>query len=238
MGINVNQFLVENFEPIMNLKFTSNFEKLLDKVAAGKVKWYNVLDEYYQQFNPMVLKLEKELTHIKDLSKHDKLIGIDPESGNEIYSTVAKYGPCLKIKDGDGWKYAPLKKDNITLDEALEIFQYPKTIGKIGASIVTLNKGKYGLYFKMGTKKIGIKDETKELTLEYAKNLFDGGDPYALKTFKLKNKVVYLKKGPYGYYFQLKFNNKSKKDKNISLPSNINPDKISVSSVKESFNEK
>lgn len=238
MGINVNQFLVENFEPIMNLKFTSNFEKLLDKVAAGKVKWYNVLDEYYQQFNPMVLKLEKELTHIKDLSKHDKLIGVDPESGNEIYSTVAKYGPCLKKKDGDGWKYAPLKKDNITLDEALEIFQYPKTIGKIGASIVTLNKGKYGLYFKMGTKKIGIKDETKELTLDYAKKLFDGEDPYALKTFKLKTKIVYLKQGPFGYYFQVKFNNKSKKDKNISLPSNINPDKVTLASVKESFKEK
>ena len=238
MGIDVNDFLIENFGPLMDIQFTANFEKLLDKVSNNKAIWYNVLDEYYQKFNPMVLELNSQLNHIQNLTKNDKLIGNYPETGEEIYSTVGKYGPCLKMKDGDGWKYAPITDEDgeITLEKAIKKFEFPKFLGKINNSPVTLNKGKYGLYYKIGTKKFGIKDTTKNPTLEYAKQLFNGDDPYSIKTFKLKDKTVLLKKGPYGYYFQVKYNNK-KKTKNISLPNNVNPDKITLDSVKSSFNE-
>lgn len=237
MGLNVNEFMVKNFEPIMDIKFTANLEKMLDKIAIGKAKWYNILDTYYKMFNPMVLELQEQSKHITNLTKNDKLVGIDPTTNQEIYSTVAKYGLCVKIKEDDKWKYAPVKdmeQDDITLEKAIELLEYPKNIGKIGNGIVTLNKGQYGLYFKMGTKKIGVKDTTRELNLDYAKELFDGGDPYALKSFKFKDKMVHLKKGPYGYYLQIVYNTK-KKNKNIPLSNKINPDKVTMESIVKVF---
>ena len=179
MGIKVNDFMVKNFEPIMDITFTAQLEKMLDKVAVGKAKWYNILDTYYKMFNPMVLELQEQSKHITDLTKNDKLVGIDPTTNQEIYSTVAKYGVCVKTLDDDKWKYAPVKdmeQDDITLEKAIELLEYPKTIGKIGNGDVTLNKGQYGLYFKMGNKKLGIKDNNRELDIEYAKELFNGGD--------------------------------------------------------------
>ena len=237
MGIKVNDFMVKNFEPIMDITFTAQLEKMLDKVAVGKAKWYNILDTYYKMFNPMVLELQEQSKHITDLTKNDKLVGIDPTTNQEIYSTVAKYGVCVKTLDDDKWKYAPVKdmeQDDITLEKAIELLEYPKTIGKIGNGDVTLNKGQYGLYFKMGNKKLGIKDNNRELDIEYAKELFNGGDPYAIKSFNLKDKMVHLKKGPYGYYLQIIYNSK-KKNKNISLSDKINPDKVTMESIQKSF---
>ena len=239
-GIKVNEFLVDHFAPILEIDFTAKLEKLLDKVASGKVKWYNVLDEYYNTFNPMVVELEKQLKHITNTHKTDVLVGIHPDTNEEIYSTIARYGLCIKMKDGDKLKYAPvnnIKQEDITLDIAVKLLEYPKNLGKIGKSEVTLNKGKYGLYLKMGNKKIGVKKEEKDIDLQYAKELFEGGDPYAIKSFKLKGKTVHLKSGPYGYYLQVVY--KSKKNKrNISLPKNVNIEKITLETIQNSFNDK
>lgn len=232
-GIKVNDFLVNNFEPIMETDFTVKLEKLLDKVASGKSKWYNVLDEYYQKFNPMVLKLQEETKHINNLTKNDILVGVHPETNNEIYSSIGKYGLCIKMLEGDKWKYAPVKsveQQDITLELAVELLVYPKTIGKIGKEIVTVNKGKYGLYFKKGKEKASIKDEDKQMDLEYAKKLFTSVDPYSIKEFKIDNNIVKLKNGPYGYYLQI---NKSKKTKNIPLGKNIDEKKIVLDFVKK-----
>lgn len=232
-GYKVNDFLVNNFNPIMEVDFTVKLEKLLDKVANGKIKWYNVLDEYYQKFNPMVVKLQGELNHIKNLTNNDIFIGKHPENNFEIYSSIGKYGLCVKILENDKWRYSPVKdkeQDEITLELAVSLLEYPKVIGKIGTEIVTINKGKYGLYYKKGNEKASIKDENKMNDLEYAKQIFTNEDPYSLKEFIVNGKKIKLKKGPYGYYLQFV---KNKKNKNVPIGKKIDENKINIEYIKK-----
>jgi DNA topoisomerase I len=230
IGIKVNNFLVENFMSIMDVDFTVNLEKELDKVANGKATWYNILGLYYDKFKPMVEELNEKNRNITDLNKTDEVFSKHPTLGCDIYMGEGKYGPYLKYMEDDKWKFTSIKdfnRDELTDEKIKELFEYPKYIGKINNSNVTLNKGQYGLYFKIGNKKCSIKNEDRELNIEYAKELYNTDDPYALKTFKFDKKTVYLKKGPYGYFLKVVF--KSKKIKNISLPNNIDVDTFNIS---------
>ena len=241
MGIKVTNFLVENFNNIMQIDFTAQFEKYLDKIAEGKAKWFNILDQYYKTFNPIVETIMQESKHLKSVNNTDKLLGNHPDSGLEIYTGVSKYGPYVKIlqdEDGKKWRYAPLKdikQEDVTIDDAIEILKYPKLLGKIGNAQVYLHKGQYGLYLKKANDTMSIKDKEmkeKDININYAKKIFSTGDPYALKSYKIKNKTVNLKKGQYGYYLQIKGSGK-KKNKNLSLPNSINPDTLTVDEILE-----
>ena len=240
MGVKVTDFLVKNFDVIMNIDFTAKFEKYLDKIAAGKAKWFNILDQYYKMFNPMVVKLHDEAKHLT-VNSSDVLLGKHPDSGLEIFTGSSKYGPYVKILEdveSKKWKYAPLKDkkpEDLTIEDAVNMLKYPKFLGKISNAHVYLYKGQYGLYLKMNKDTMSIKDKEMsedKIDIHYAKKLFDSGDPYAIKTFLIKNKKVNLKKGEYGYYLQIKGSGK-KKNKNMSLPNNINPDELTLEKVLE-----
>jgi DNA topoisomerase-1 len=240
MGVKVTDFLVKNFDVILNIDFTAKFEKYLDKIAAGKAKWFNILDQYYKMFNPMVEKLHDEAKHLT-VNSSDVLLGKHPDSGLEIFTGSSKYGPYVKILEdveSKKWKYAPLKDkkpEDLTIEEAVNMLKYPKFLGKISNAHVYLYKGQYGLYLKMNKDTMSIKDKEMaedKIDIHYAKKLFDSGDPYAIKTFLIKNKKVNLKKGEYGYYLQIKGSGK-KKNKNMSLPNNINPDELTLEKVLE-----
>ena len=227
MGETVNKFMNENFDPIMDVDFTAKFEKYLDKIAEGDAKWFNVLDKFYKMFSPIVEKLTEDLKHIDNLSSTDKLLGKDKE-GNEIFQGEGKYGPYVKIMNEGKWKYSPVKGENeLTLEDAIKLLEYPKYLGKHDKTDVYLHKGQYGLYIKFAGKSMSIKDkEASDIDLDFAKSLIDSGDPYALKTFKLKDKVINIKNGPYGYYAQL--DTKGKKKKNISLPAEVDPKELTL----------
>jgi DNA topoisomerase-1 len=236
MGKLVNEFMMKNFEPIMDIEFTANFESFLDKIADGKANWVTVLKTFYDKFNPMVEKLIDEAKEKKEKigSSTDKLLGTN-EDGLEVYTGSGKYGPYVKIKNEETnkWTYAPIKEidpKNITLEQALDILAYPKTLGKIGAGYVVLNKGPYGYYIKYGGKNYSIKteDDPNDVDIDYAKELIEAGDPYALKTFKLKDKVINIKSGDYGPYIQIV---SGKTKQNISIPKNYNLDEINVDDV-------
>jgi len=235
MGNEVNNFMMKHFEPIMDIKFTADMEKMLDKVASGKAKWYNVLDIYYKLFSPMVEELERTTVLIKNIKGEDKMIGMHPTLNLPIFLTKAKYGMCIKITENDTTRFASIddtKPEDITLEKALGFLEYPKHLGKIGSSIVTLNKGKYGLYFKIGTKIIGIKEG--EPTLEHAKEL--ANNSHDSNTFKIKNKTVVLKNGQYGYY--LSISHGTKKPTNIPVPKKIDINTITgkiVSSIIDNY---
>ena len=167
------------------------------------------------------------MKHIDNLSSTDKLLGKDKE-GNEIFQGEGKYGPYVKIMNEGKWKYSPVKGENeLTLEDAIKLLEYPKYLGKHDKTDVYLHKGQYGLYIKFAGKSMSIKDkEACDIDLDFAKSLIDSGDPYALKTFKLKDKVINIKNGPYGYYAQL--DTKGKKKKNISLPAEVDPKELTL----------
>ncbi len=236
LGIQVNDFMMKYFEPIMDVEFTATFETHLDKIAEGKANWVTVLKNFYDLFNPIVEKLNDQAKDkIKKIgSSTDKLLGTN-KSGLEIYAGSGKYGPYVKIKDEEHegkWKYAPLKDislDDVTIDDAISLFEYPKTLGKVGNAIVTLNKGQYGFYLKCAGKNISIKDiEPSDITIEYARKLIEAGDPYALKTFKVKDKILNIKNGEYGPYIQIV---SGAKKQFVSIPSNYSIENMNIDDV-------
>lgn len=227
LGINVNKFMSDNFINLMNVDYTAKFEKLLDKIARGKAKWFNVLKEYYDDFSPIVEKLSLKAPTVSNGDKTDIYIGKHPDNDNDIYSMIGRYGLCVKmieIVDGkETYKYAKVlncKQEDITIEMAVKLFEYPKHIGNIGKGVVNLYKGQYGFYIKMGKKTASVKDEN--ITIQEAKELFDK-EPGAIKTFDSNGKKVHLKKGQYGYYLNYK---KNGKNINKALPKNIDIDKL------------
>lgn len=238
LGKQVNDFMMKYFEAIMDIEFTATFESHLDKIAEGKANWVTVLKNFYDLFNPIVNKLnEQAKDKIKKTgSSTDILLGTN-EAGLEIYSGSGKYGPYVKIQDEENegkWKYAPLndiKLDDITLNNAIKLFEYPKTLGKVGNAIVTLNKGQYGLYLKCAGRNISIKDkdiEVSNINIEYARELIEAGDPYSLKTFKVKDKVLNIKNGNYGPYIQIVSGSNKQF---ISIPSTYSIENINIDDV-------
>jgi DNA topoisomerase-1 len=236
-GIIVNEFMIKYFDKLMDIKFTANFETKLDKIADGKENWINVLRTFYELFNPIVEQLNSEAKDkIKKIgSSTDTLLGID--NGKEIYIGSGKYGPYVKIKDESKWKYASIKDiDNITINKAVELLEYPKELGKIGNAIVLLNKGQYGLYLKYKNTNYSIKDTPLEnITMDYAKQLIESGDPYSLKTFKIQNNTYNIKKGEFGPYIQII--TKTKKE-NISIPTKYDINTINIDDIIEIITNK
>lgn len=229
MGEKVNTFMTGNFDPILQVDFTAKFEKYLDKIANGEAKWFNVLEKFYKMFSPIVEELNNNLGHIENLSSSDRLLGQDKE-GNEIYQGEGKYGPYVKIMEDGKWKFSPTDNTELTLEDAVKLLQFPKLLGKHEKANVFLHKGQYGLYLKHSNNSISIKDKEKNesnITLEYAKSLIDSGDPYSLKTFKLKDKIINIKNGPYGHYAQISVKG-GKKKKNVSLPAEVDPNELNL----------
>ena len=236
LGKQINDFMMKYFDPIMDIKFTATVETHLDKIAEGNANWVTVLKSFYDLFNPIVEKLNEQAKDKvnKIGSSTDKLLGLNGD-GLEIYTGSGKYGPYVKVQDPEGkWKFSPLKDislDDVTVDDAICLLEYPKNLGKVGKAIVTLNKGQYGLYLKCAGKNISIKDkelELSDITIEYARELIEAGDPYALKTFKVKDKILNLKNGNYGPYIEIVSGSKKQF---ISIPSSHSIENINIDDV-------
>ena len=232
MGKKVNDFLINNFTEIMDIEFTAKMEKLLDKIADGDKKWYKVLQAFYERFNPKIEKLSLEYKDALNskVNKDDILLGKNKD-GVEIYKSIAKYGPVVKILEDNKWKYGPIKKtdginfDNITLDQAIDILSFPRYLGKYNKAKLYLNRGEYGLYLKYTNNTCPIKNKElklKDITLELAIQLIEKNDENQNK-IKVGDKIVYIKNGPYGPYLTYM---SGKKRINVKIPDNLPIDKI------------
>ena len=162
IGIIVNDFLVDNFNNILDYGFTAEVEKSFDKIAEGNQNWTDIIKQFYTDFHTNV-------NIVKDTAERqsgEKILGDDPVSGRVVKVRLGKFGPIAQIgtvDDEDKPIFASLTKeqqlDTITLDEALELFKFPKEIGTYNGEIVTVNNGRYGPYLKYSSKSISIPKE-------------------------------------------------------------------------------
>ena len=162
IGIIVNDFLVDNFNNILDYGFTAEVEKSFDKIAEGNPNWTDIIKQFYTDFHTNV-------NIVKDTAERqsgEKILGDDPVSGRVVKVRLGKFGPIAQIgtvDDEDKPIFASLTKeqqlDTITLDEALELFKFPKEIGTYKGEIVTVNNGRYGPYLKYSSKSISIPKE-------------------------------------------------------------------------------
>jgi len=234
LGILVTNFLVMNFPTIMDYQFTANMENKLDDIANGELIWHEVLEEFYNEFHPQVIKIMGKKSEIDE--KHTKLLGVN-EHGYEIYATIAKYGPVVKLMTNNKSKpkYAPIKEpltlENITLDNALEIFEYPKEIGIYEKKKILLNRGQYGYYLTCNKDKYTLGDKSN-VTLDEAIEVIKNKQKKALNSFTKNTKVYSILDGPYGKYINV-YDSKTNKKFNVTLPENENVEELTLERVCE-----
>jgi len=159
IGMIVNDFLVDNFNNILDYGFTAEVEKNFDKIATGDQDWTDTIKQFYSDFHENV----NEVKDNAERQSGEKILGSDPNSGRVVKVRLGKFGPIAQIGTIDEEEkpiFASLTKDQqldtISLEEALELFKFPKEIGNHKGETVTVNNGRYGPYIKFSTKSISI----------------------------------------------------------------------------------
>ena len=159
IGMIVNDFLVDNFNNILDYGFTAEVEKNFDKIATGDQDWTDIIKQFYSDFHENV----NEVKDNAERQSGEKILGSDPNSGRVVKVRLGKFGPIAQIGTIDEEEkpiFASLTKDQqldtISLEEAIELFKFPKEIGNHKGETVTVNNGRYGPYIKFSTKSISI----------------------------------------------------------------------------------
>lgn len=156
IGIIVTDYLVDHFADILDYDFTANVEKDFDEIAEGEKAWNSVIAEFYSPFHQ---KVEESLED-KQYSRVSRIIGTDPETGDTLTAKYGQFGAYVQKGEGENRQFASLSKgqliENITLEEALKLFQLPRTVGQIDGVDVIVTKGRFGPYIKFGEKNISL----------------------------------------------------------------------------------
>lgn len=173
IGIVVNDFLVKNFEHVMDFSFTANIEDEFDAIAEGKKAWDKVVGNFYKDFHINVTDVAENA----EREKGERLLGKDPETGKNVYARLARYGAIVQIgenTDKDKPKFASLQGsqtiNNITLEEALGLFGLPKTLGNYENKEVIVANGRFGPFVKWDTMFVSLPKDANplETTMEQA----------------------------------------------------------------------
>ena len=169
IGVIVNDFLVENFRKILDYGFTAEVEKNFDEIASGNEQWSEIIKRFYKDFHSNVT----EVNETAERQSGEKILGNDPKSGRVVKVRLGRFGPLAQIgntEDEEKPIFASLTKDqqleNITLEEALDLFKFPKEIGEYKNETITVNNGRYGPYIKFSSKSISIPTNLDPHTIE------------------------------------------------------------------------
>ena len=166
IGIIVTDYLTGNFEDIMNYNFTAEVEKDFDKIAKGELEWNSLISEFY---NPFHKKIEETLSN-KEYNHISREIGVDPKDGQMLVARFGQYGPYVQKGDGDNKQYASLAPgqliESITLEEALKLFELPRTVGQHNGIDIICTKGRFGPYIKYGDKNVSLPRGTDPLKVD------------------------------------------------------------------------
>lgn len=229
IGMIVNDFLVQNFEDILDYNFTATVEKEFDLIAEGQLEWTKMIRKFYNSFHK---KVEETLLS-KEKSKGERLLGTDPETGKPVFVKIGRFGPMVQIGDANDGKprFASLLKgqsmDTVTLEDALAMFRFPRKLGTYLKSDVTVGIGRFGPYIMHDKKFYSLNRNTDNpltVTLERAIEIIEE------KKQKDQNKLIKefpekpglrILNGRYGPY--IAFNNE-----NYPIPKSKSPTELTL----------
>ena len=158
IGILVTDYLAQNFENILDYGFTAKVEEDFDKVAAGKLVWNKMIKNFYSDFHIQVDNALKDTTH----KNAERILGTDPKSGKVLIVRLGKFGPLVQKGENDDpdKQFAGLPKDklieSITIEEALQLFELPRTVGEFNGKSVVASSGRFGPYIRYNSKFISL----------------------------------------------------------------------------------
>lgn len=225
IGIVVNDFLMDNFPVIMDYNFTAKVEQEFDQIADGKEEWTDMMRSFDKEFEPTV---DKVMNARSEHKAGERKLGDDPKTGHPVFVKIGRYGPVVQIgtaDDDEKPRFAQLPADKsmetITLDEALELFKLPRTVGEFEGKNVTIGAGRFGPYVLHDKKYVSIpKDEdpltlTLERAIELIENKRKAEEERHLKKFDEDPKLEVLN-GRYGPYIVYD-------GKNYRIPRDLHP---------------
>lgn len=163
IGVVVNDFLTEYFPDILNYNFTANVEQQFDDIAEGKTVWNDEIDHFYKLFHPVV---ESALALRLEHKVGERVLGTDPKSGRPVSVKIGRFGPLVQIgtpEDAEKPLFASLLKgqsmSTITLEEALKLFDLPRTLGDFEGKTVVVGIGRFGPYIRHDGKYVSLPKE-------------------------------------------------------------------------------
>ncbi len=166
IGMIVTDYLVKNFDTILDYGFTANVEKDFDKIADGELVWNSVISEFYGPFHA---KVQESLSN-REYSNVSRELGVDPKDGQPLVARFGQYGPYVQKGDGAHKQYASLAPgqliESITLEEALKLFELPRTVGQHNGIDIICTKGKFGPYIKYGDRNVSLPRGTDPLKVD------------------------------------------------------------------------
>jgi len=230
IGMVVTDYLVDNFDEIMDYNFTASVEAEFDDIADGKMVWNEMLDKFYKPFH---LKVENALQN-SERSKGERILGIDPKTGKQVSVKIGRFGPLAQLgegtTDGEGEKpqFSSLRTgqhiENITLEEALELFKLPRDLGEYENKKVVVSIGRFGPYIRHDNKfvSLGKLDDPYEVSLSRALELIeakrDKDDKAVINVFDEHPDLKVLN-GRWGAYI-------SYKKGNFKIPKKVDAQKL------------
>ena len=177
IGMVVNDFLTEHFKEIMDYNFTAKVEQQFDKIAEGKKEWTSVIRNFYKDFEPAV---KETLNRRSEHKAGDKLLGTDPQTGKPVFAKIGKYGSVVQIGTADDQekpRFAQipngLSMETMTLEDALELFKLPRTVGEYEGKDVVIGIGRFGPYVLHDKKYVSLpkEEDPMRVTLQTAVGL-------------------------------------------------------------------
>jgi DNA topoisomerase-1 len=234
IGTIVNDFLVEHFEKILDYNFTAAVEKQFDDIANGLTEWTKMIKDFY---NPFHENVENTIEN-SDKVNGARELGVHPESGKKVVVKIGRFGPLVQIggeTEDDKPQFASLRKDQsintITMDDALELFKLPRTLGEHEGAVVKSNIGRFGPYVQVGKEFVSIPKggDPMTITLEEAIQLYINKQQAAannlIKEFD-QDKSIQILNGRYGPYIK-------KGKNNYKIPAKTEPSELTFEQVME-----
>ena len=169
IGMIVTDFLVNHFGDILDYNFTAKVEASFDEIAEGKEDWKKMMKSFYKSFHPVVIDVQENA----DRESGERILGKDPKTGKQVSVRLGKFGPMVQIgtvDDEEKPTFASLSPDQqlttITYEEAMDLFQLPKSLGAYEDQPVEVNNGRYGPYVKFGDMFVSLPKGINPLDVE------------------------------------------------------------------------
>ena len=230
IGMIVTDYLVKNFDTILDYGFTANVEKDFDQIADGEMEWNSVISDFYGPFHT---KVQETLSN-KEYSHISREIGIDPSDGQMLTARFGQYGPYVQKGDGDNKQYASLAPgqliESITLEEALKLFELPRNVGQYEGIDIICTKGRFGPYIKYGDRNVSLPRGTDPLKVDLDTCIQFISDSLNKKTggmiAEYKDSDIQVIDGTYGPYIKHAGNN-------YKIPKGTDPAELTEDKCKE-----
>jgi DNA topoisomerase-1 len=236
LGLVVTDFLKEHFQQIMDYGFTAQIEAEFDHVAEGKLKWNKMLSVFYSPFKKDV----DDTIETAERIKGERELGIEKSTGKKIVARMGRFGPMVQIgdvNDEEKPRFAALRKDQsietISLEDAMKLFELPRTLGLYENEEVIVNAGRFGPYVKLGEQYISIprNEDPLDVSLDRAIELIKEKQNADAPIAQYQNKPVTKGKGRFGPFIKWE-------GMFINVPRRYDFDNLSAKDIKELIDAK